>query len=302
MSPADAPESLDLPLDPRTHPYRDDIAADFLEGKVESKSFVPGRECRLGTAQSAVMTKPVTANSILGVMQASELLFGEAFTVYDESQGWAWGQCGHDGYVGYVAAADLYDNLAQPTHWVTAARSLVFPDPKGEYPAMMSVSMMAQVSLDKEEGDYARLASGGWMFRSHLAPLGETRTDFIATAQIFTRVPYLWGGRGGLGVDCSGLVQVPLAAAGIAVPRDSDQQADAIGEDVEVPEDVSNLEPGDILFFPGHVGFYLGSGAFLHASSHGMMVATHTLAEVLERIDERHGTGITRVRRVKGAG
>ncbi|MCH7551195.1 MAG: C40 family peptidase [Proteobacteria bacterium] len=297
MSPADAP--LDSPLDPRTHPYRDDVAADFLEGKVKSKSFVAGRQRRLGTAQSAVMTKPVTANSIEGVMQASELLFGEAFTVYDESNGWAWGQCGHDGYVGYVAAADLYGNLAQPTHWVTAVRSLVFPDPKGEYPAMMSVSMTAQVALDKEEGDYVRLASGGWMFRNHLAPLGEIRSDFIATAQIFTRVPYLWGGRGGLGVDCSGLVQVPLAAAGIAVPRDSDQQADAVGEDVEVPEDASKLEPGDILFFPGHVGFYLGSGAFLHASSHGMMVATHTLSEVLERIDERHGTGITRVRRVE---
>ena len=235
-------------------------------------------------------------------MQASELLVGEAFTVYDESTGGAWGQCGHDGYVGYVAVADLYDNLAQPTHWVTAVRSLVFPDPKGEYPAMMSVSMTAQVSVDKEKGDYARLASGGWMFGNHLAPLGETRTDFIATAQTFTRVPYLWGGRGGLGVDCSGLVQVPLAAAGIQVLRDSDQQADTVGEDIEIPEDLSELEPGDILFFPGHVGFYLGSGAFLHASSHGMMVATHTLAEVLQRIDKRHGTGITRVRRVKVAG
>ena len=95
MSSADTP--LAPPLDPRTYPYRDDIAADFLEGKVESKSFVPGRQCRLGTAQSAVMTKPVTANSIEGVMQASELLFGETFTIYDESNGWAWGQCGHDG-------------------------------------------------------------------------------------------------------------------------------------------------------------------------------------------------------------
>ena len=69
-----------------------------------------------------------------------------------------------------------------------------------------------------------------------------------------------------------------------------------------MPDDISELKPGDILFFPGHVGFNLGSGAFLHASSHGMMVATHTLAEVLERIDERHGTGITKVRRVEVAG
>jgi cell wall-associated NlpC family hydrolase len=295
MNPVDAPE----PLDPRTHPYRDDVAADFLEGKVSSKSFVAGNPRRLGVAQSAVMNKPVEPNFVGGVLQASELLFGEDFTVYEDSNGWSWGQCGHDGYVGYVAAAHIFDNLPEPTHWVTAVRSLVFPDPKGEYPAMMSLSMGARVSIDKEEGEYARLASGGWMFSGHLAPLGETRPDFIATAQMFTRAPYLWGGRGGLGIDCSGLVQVPLAAAGISVPRDSDQQADAVGEDIEIPEDVFDLLPGDILFFPGHVGFYLGSGAFLHASSHGMMVATHTLAEVLKRINERHGTGITRVRRVE---
>ncbi len=245
------------------------------------------------------MSKPVFSQPTPGELQASELLFGEDFTVFEDTGGWSWGQCGHDGYVGYVKSTDLYSNLPQPTHWVTPARSLVFSDNKGEYPAIMGLTMTAKVAVEKVEGDYAKLASGGWMFTRNLAELGETLPDFVAVAQIFSRVPYLWGGRGGLGIDCSGLVQVPLAAAGIAVPRDSDQQADAVGEDVEVPEDLSKLEPGDILFFPGHVGFYLGSGAFLHASSHGMMVATHTLTEVLERIDERHGTGITRVRRIE---
>ena len=53
------------------------------------------------------------------------------------------------------------------------------------------------------------------------------------------------------------------------------------------------------MFFPGHVGIHLGAGALLHASSHDMMVATHSLADVIERMVERKGVGITRVRQVE---
>ena len=299
MSPADPPGS---PLDPRIHPYRDDLAADFLEGRVEAKAFVPGKPCRAGAAFTPVMSKPVFSQPAPGELQASELLFGEDFTVFEDTGGWSWGQCGHDGYVGYVKSTDLYSNLPQPTHWVTPARALVFPDNKGEYPAIMGLTMAARVSVEAVEGDYSKLLSGGWMFTRHLADLGEVLPDFVAVAQVFSRVPYLWGGRGGLGIDCSGLIQVPLAAAGHSVPRDSDLQADAIGADIPVAEDLSQLLPGDIVFFPGHVGIHLGSGALLHASSREMMVVTHSLTDVIERMVERKGQGITRVRRVEKGG
>ncbi|MFQ5763805.1 MAG: NlpC/P60 family protein [Rhodospirillales bacterium] len=286
--------SDDDALDPRIHPYRHDVAADFLKGKVVSEAFVPGREQWVAEPHAAVMTA-----ADIGQLQASELLFGETFFVYDEKDGWSWGQCGHDGYVGYVLSESLTRIRTPLTHWVTAARSLVFPDPKGEYPATTSLSLMAKVTVLDEKDEFVHLASGGWLFKRHLAPLGETRPDFIANAETFTRVPYLWGGRGGLGIDCSGLIQVALTAAGIAVPRDSDMQAEEIGEDVPVPDDPAALERGDILFFPGHVGIYVGDGQFLHASSFEMMVATHPLTDVLGRFRERIDAGISRVRRVK---
>ncbi len=289
--------SADHKPDPRINPYRDDIAAASLRGKVEAARFVEGATRRVRIPFAALMTKPDR-----GALQGSELLHGEAFTVYEERDGWAWGQCGHDGYVGYVAAKALGADSPVPTPWVSAARSLVFPDAKGEYPAARGFSMRTLVAVAGEEGDYVRLAGGGWMFGKHLAPIGETRGDFLATATVLLGTPYLWGGRGGLGIDCSGLIQIALAAAGIPCPRDSDQQREALGEAVEIPDDPATLPAGDVFFFPGHVGFYLGDGRFLHASSFDMMVSVHPLKDVLARVRARHGKDIVKVRRIEGAG
>ncbi len=285
-------------LDPRVYPYRKDIAADFLEGRVKSKKFISGKEKRLGVSWAPVMSKPcIASKEENNILQASELLFGESFFVYEEKDGWSWGQCNHDGYVGYIKSSNLFKTLDEPNHWVSAISSLVFPDSKGEYPPLMRLSMTAGVKVDSVEGDYARLASGGWIFKKHIKPIGEIQPDFLATASMLSREPYLWGGRGGQGIDCSGLIQVSLATAGLIVPRDTDQQANNIGIDVPLSKNKFNLQPSDIIFFPGHVGIYLGSGALLHASSKEMMVVTQSLEVVVARMKERHGRGITRVRR-----
>ena len=77
--------------------------------------------------------------------------------------------------------------------------------------------------------------------------------------------PYIWGGIGPVGYDCSGLVMMAYRAAGINLPRTTFQQVLA-GTPVY---SLSQLEPGDLLFTagsdgtatdPGHAGMYIGSG------------------------------------------
>jgi len=115
--------------------------------------------------------------------------------------------------------------------------------------------------------------------------------DPVEVAQGLLGTAYVWGGRGGAGIDCSGLVQTAFARAGHALPRDSDQQAEAAGRLLDAGEVAAR---GDLVFFPGHVGILLDPATLLHASQERGEVVLEPLADVVARKDG----GITARRRV----
>jgi cell wall-associated NlpC family hydrolase len=94
----------------------------------------------------------------------------------------------------------------------------------------------------------------------------------FAAAQLGT--PYLWGGTGSGGFDCSGLVQAAYGSAGVALPRVAQDQYDA---GPAVPAG-SGVLPGDLVFFGDgttgvdHVGLYVGGGEMIDAPHTGALV------------------------------
>lgn len=126
-----------------------------------------------------------------------------------------------------------------------------------------------------------------------LVLLPESLAD---AARHFLDMPYLWGGRGGAGIDCSGLIQRSMAAIGIAAPRDSDMQMGSFG--TVLPENAS-LQPGDLVFFPGHVGMMVDPVNLIHATMHFGRTVIEPLADVVGRTDEDRVSGIIVRRRIE---
>jgi cell wall-associated NlpC family hydrolase len=277
-------------FDPRVTPARPDLAAAHLRGKVEASRFVEGTVQEIMTGIAPVRSTPSHDGT-----QVTEALRGERVTIYEtDEEGWAWGQLASDGYVGWLPAAALLAPAASPTHKVAALRTFVFPGPSIKLPPLDALPLGAQVSIEREQDSFAVLASGGYVPKTHLAALDAKEADFVAVAERFVGTPYLWGGKSSLGIDCSGLVQVALAACGIPCPRDSDMQEKALGKAVSL----AGLQSGDLIFWKGHVAIARGRNSMIHANAFHMMVVVEPVAEGLARI-AAGGTQVTSVRRLK---
>lgn len=286
-------------LDPRVHPYREDIAADFLEGKVGAARFVAGVPMTV-TAGCARLRGEPDHDAPMG-RQESQLLFGETFIVYDRADGWCWGMNAADSYVGYAPADALSDPVAEPAHMVATLSTHIYPGPGIKTETLAALSLGSRLALTgKEENGFSELATGGWVYTRHIAASAETEPDFTATAEQFTGAPYLWGGRGSGGIDCSGLVQVALLRSGIDAPRDTDMQEAALGSAVKATDAVApaGLRRGDIVFFKGHVGIMTDADTLLHANAHHMKTVAEPLRDVAQRNIDAQGAGITSIKRI----
>jgi hypothetical protein len=265
-------------FDPRLTPARPDLAAAHLRGKVAATRFAEGEVREVIEPQAPVRRSPSPDAPL-----DTEVLKGERVTIYETTdEGWAWGQI-EDGYVGWLPANALVRPGAPPTHKVMALRTLVFPGPSIKLPPLEALSLGARLSIARMEPPFAVTTGGAYVPLVHLAPFATTEPDFVAVALRFLGVPYLWGGKTSLGLDCSGLVQIALAAAGIICPRDSDMQESAVGNPIDAGN-TAGLARGDLLFWSGHVGIMRNTSTLLHANAFHMAVTAEPLAEALARI------------------
>ena len=279
--------------DPRLTPARPELAAKYLEGKVEAARFVAGEEFEIIDSIAPLQVGPSP-----DAEQKTQALKGERVTIYDRNgEGWAWAQLNSDGYVGWLPDRTLARPSAPPTHKVTALSTLAFPGPSIKLPPTGTLPLGAKLAVRRSDGGFAVTHDGCYVPQQHLGTLDVNESDFVAVAERFAGTPYLWGGKSSLGIDCSGLVQVSLNAAGIGCPRDSGMQEEGLGGEVKPASGFTNLRRGDLMFWKGHVAIVVDPQTIVHANAFHMAVAIEPLAGAVARI-RAAGSELRSVKRI----
>jgi hypothetical protein len=257
--------------DKRLTPARPDLAASSLKGQMEAARFVDGEDVAVAWGRVSLRASPSYDSR-----QVSELLFGEIVTVYERKDGWAWLQARTDSYMGYARESGL-GPLITPDARVTQLLTPLLFAPDVKSPLRDLLPLNAWVKRGRQEGDFVAVADGFLSARA-LAPVDAS--DFVAVAERFIGVPYVWGGKTFQGLDCSGLIQTALQAATIVCPRDTDMMEQALGHIVARDQ----LKRGDLIFWKGHVGVMRDANTLLHANAFHMQVTSEPLDAAIARI------------------
>lgn len=183
----------------------------------------------------------------------SELLYNDIYNIVDENDEWLKIKCMYDLYEGWIRKLQHHEITEDEYNEFIAKKKYIVNVPIIHYDN--KVLSFGSKLFEKVEGS---------------APLSKTfDTDvFMQTAIKMMNVPYRWGGKTVMGIDCSAFVQLCAKIAGYKLPRDASQQVD-YGESVG---NFNDAKSGDIAFFENenhkiiHVGILLSNDKIIHAS------------------------------------
>ena len=218
---------------------------------------------------------PVRTEAREGAEQNTQMLFGELASVLDEQPRWTRIRLESDGQEGWVDTKMITPMNEQEYESyraaLTEAATVAFPmayamsENNGQ-----TIPLTAGTKLTNyKDGRFEVLGVGFRIDPSMVitAPMDMNQDNLLKAVRFFLNVPYLWGGKNALGMDCSGFTQTIMSLFGRHLLRNASEQATQ-GEPVEL----ANAQAGDLAFFDhrdgkiSHVGIVIDPERIIHCS------------------------------------
>ena len=231
------------------------------------------------TAAAPLYAKPDKKSQWL-----DEVLHGMTVTAELDKGEWLYVRTSYR-YMGWIERRHLYKAGPGFDHYITVFAADVLAAPKVQAALLICLTLGCVVRVIKEEvPGWTKIAladdSTGYVRSAFLAPIimpgtiKEAKRDIICqTAKLYMDVQYRWGGKTPYGIDCSGLCFMAYWLNGIIIYRDACIKPDFSLKEISPNE----AQKGDLLFFPGHVGMFLGEDLMIHSSEAGCGVKIEPL-------------------------
>lgn len=224
------------------------VTSGSVTGYVHADYVIVGDEAtckaasqRIGTVNTDTLRLRKEASTESGVRTL--LSAGNKVTVIDESiEGWLKVQ--YKSYTGYVSA-----------DYVSVETVYSYAESKAEEAARKEAERAAAAKKNNNKTSSSN--------KKYNAPAGVSGQSVVDYAVQFVGNPYVWGGTSlTKGADCSGFVMKIYEAFGVSLPHSS-YKLRSVGYSVSA----SDVQPGDIICYSGHVAIYMGDGKIVHASN-----------------------------------
>ena len=220
---------------------------------------------------------PVRTEPKEGAEQETQMLFGELCTILEEQPHWYHVQLLNDGAEGWVDAKMIApiggkDYTAYKKAYAAAAM-VVFPmayavsENNGQTIPLTAGTRLTNYADGQFELLGVRFRIDPTMVITHPLPMDEQH--LLQTVRFFLNIPYLWGGKNAMGMDCSGFTQVIMSLFGKTLPRNASEQAKQ-GRGIN---GIAHIQAGDLVFFAHedaeritHVGIAIDRERVIHCS------------------------------------
>lgn len=233
---------------------------------------------------------PMRSEPRPGAEMVSSLLFGESYSILAKADDFLQILTDFDGYTGWISQG----SHSPYKEGFTLVNEFIFLEASASHQIMFipCAGMLPETGKFEMNGSVFTVERK-LKTNSHL-PL-KLRLQRLALT--FMNMPYLWGGRSFMGIDCSGFVQSVFKANGIHIPRDSSQQL-LCGKEI----DFNDRQPCDLVFLSKpdsdsvtHVGMMLEKGLLIHASG---KVRTDHLDSMFLNMDGKPCYRVVAVKRI----